>query len=114
MIGSKALASKVAKGAVIGALGIAALGVVAPSAFASGTSGNTNGCYSTWGSTGSDAHCHSPGAQKAGNYQNYGSCWNSGDQSFTYTGVYVGWIDPDWGQVDCVFSINCSRVNYLG
>ncbi len=89
-----------ARATVIGGLAVAAVAAVAPLASA-GTSNTTLGCYSTWGSTGSNAHCSNPYALDDGDYTNHGSCYYSSDQ----------WSSL-WGQVDCTFSINWSEVLY--
>ncbi|MFE4971780.1 hypothetical protein ACFRAR_06645 [Kitasatospora sp. NPDC056651] len=104
--------SKIAKVSLVGIFSAAAITTVAPSAFAGGTSGTTNGCYSTWGNTGSNAHCTNPVVTVSGYYQNFGSCSYSSDQYSTRYFYSQGSAPNNWGQVDCTFSISYSRVNY--
>ncbi|MFD4394316.1 hypothetical protein [Kitasatospora sp. NPDC058478] len=101
--------SKLTRVAVMAGLAAAAVISITPSAFA-GTSGNTFGCWSTWGSTGSNAHCQN--VQKSGYFQNYGYCDWEADQTSTNT-----WFDEkstvnNWGQIDCTFNISRSLVNW--
>ncbi|MEV7778720.1 hypothetical protein [Kitasatospora sp. NPDC088351] len=102
--------SKIARSVAIAGLAVAAAVAAAPAATASGTSGQTNGCYSTWGSTGSNAHCKSVGV--TGYYRNHAECSWQSDRWSTY---YYFWnlsSQPNWGQVDCAFSIESSWVDY--
>ena len=101
--------SIVARSAAIAGLAIAAVGVTAPTSFA-GTSGNVYGCYSTWGSTGSNAHCQM--VQRQGNFQNQGSCNLGGTVRSGWNFFSTLQSVPNWGQVDCTFAIDSSWVNY--
>ncbi|MFE5584505.1 hypothetical protein [Kitasatospora sp. NPDC056531] len=101
--------ASITKVSAIGILAAAATISLSPVAFA-GQSSTTNGCYSTWGNTGSNAHCVDPHVTVTGNYENYENCsaesdnysgWNSFD-----SGAYVN----GWGQVDCTWSANYSQV----
>ncbi|MFH8383562.1 hypothetical protein ACH4E7_21885 [Kitasatospora sp. NPDC018058] len=101
--------STVAKAAIVGLFSTAALATVAPSAFA-GQSPNTFGCFSTWGSTGSNAHCYD--VTQNGDFQNAASCSASFDQQSDWIWISQGSTINGWGQVDCTFSINNSWINY--
>ncbi|MEV7778721.1 hypothetical protein [Kitasatospora sp. NPDC088351] len=104
--------SSMARAAAIAGLAAAAVAVVSPAAMASGTSNDVNGCYSTWGSTGSNAHCKDVTA--TGFYRNAASCnWSLDQQSAEYMFLF-GSSKQDWGQVDCTFKINFSWVNFRG
>lgn len=109
---SSGLRSTIAKVSIVGAFASAALAGVTPPALAAGTSGTTNGCYSTWGSTGSNAHCTNPSVSQDGNYRNYGNCYYSSDQYSGWVWFGKGSYVDGWGQVDCTFSINYSYVLY--
>ncbi|MCM3887598.1 hypothetical protein ND747_28815 [Frankia sp. R82] len=90
---------------------IAPVGISVESALASGQSPRTNNCYSTWGSTGSNAHCYANSV--AGTYTNHGFCTSQPDPTsskYFVKGTYA----PDWGQVNCWFKINSSRVDFHG
>ena len=105
--------TRVARLAAVGGLAIAAIATVSPSAFASGTSGNTNGCVSTWGDTGSNGHCTAPHVTVTGNYSNYAVCGGLGDNQdsgwyYMTEGSYV----DGWGQVDCTFSVSHSEIHF--
>ena len=101
-----------AKLAATGGLAIAAAATLVPTASASGTSGTTNGCYSTWGSTGSNAHCTNPYVTYPGNFRNHGLCFLEGDQTSSWRWFNQFDWNPGWGQVDCTFQINESFVDW--
>ncbi|MDR3036042.1 hypothetical protein [Kitasatospora cineracea] len=86
-----------------------ALVAAAPLASASGTSASVNGCYSTWGSTGTSAHCYN--TTDAGSYQNEAYCGGL-DYDRASGWVYIGRNSTvsNWGQLDCRWSINSSDV----
>lgn len=98
--------------AAVGGLAVAALAAPVSSASASGTSDTTLGCYSTWGSTGSNAHCTNPYATYSAYFQNYGACLWSSDVASNWTWFNQGDWNSGWGQVDCVFDIQESWVNW--
>ncbi|WP_159039717.1 hypothetical protein [Streptomyces sp. TP-A0356] len=88
---------------------IAAVALSAPSAMASGTSPRLNGCYSTWGSTGSVGHCVS--VTVAGQYKNRGVC-TFGNEDSIWTVFGYGASNPKWGGVECTFDISKSYIMY--
>ncbi|MFB7128014.1 MULTISPECIES: hypothetical protein [unclassified Kitasatospora] len=103
------LATKVA--AVAGLATVVALGV-APLASASGTSGKTNGCYSTWGTTGTNGHCYPVTAD--GNFRVSADCNLEPDGSSGWSYFYKNANIGGFGQYDCTFKINSSWVEYSG
>ncbi|MFF7897202.1 MULTISPECIES: hypothetical protein [unclassified Streptomyces] len=88
---------------------VAAIALSAPSAMASGTSATLNGCYSTWGSTGSVGHCVS--VTKIGQYKNRGVC-TFGNEDSLWTVFRIGDSNPKWGGVECTFNIEKSYIMY--
>ncbi|MFI6850648.1 hypothetical protein OG535_01855 [Kitasatospora sp. NBC_00085] len=102
--------SRVARGLAVLGLGVAAVVVVAPGALASGTSNKTNGCWSTWGSTGSNAHCQN--VTDGGNYVNKSICSWSSDQVSDAEWFDRGASKDNWGQIDCTFNVEKSWVDY--
>ena len=97
--------------AAVGGLAVAAL--AAPvAASASGTSATTFGCYSTWGSTGSNAHCTNPYVTYPAYYQNHGACLWSSDVNSSWVWFNQRDWNSGWGQVNCVFDIQQSWVNW--
>ncbi|MFE5584504.1 hypothetical protein [Kitasatospora sp. NPDC056531] len=102
--------ARIAKVSAVGVLAAAATVGLAPLAFA-GASSTTNGCYSTWGNTGSDAHCNNPNATQDGNYGNYESCSAESDNQ-TWVWFGAGSVSNDWGQEDCTWSANWSAVRF--
>lgn len=109
-IPSLSLRSKVVRGAAIAGLAAAAIVSAAPGASASGTSSKTYGCWSTWGDTGSNAHCQK--IEKSGYFANKGYCDWSSDQTSGHDWKDAGTSDPDWGQIDCTFHISRSLVEW--
>jgi hypothetical protein len=97
--------------AIAGGGGVAALSGIA---HASGTSPTTNGCYSTWGSTGANGHCSNPHVTESGKYQVHGNCSFQNSQSSGYIYYGAGSYIPNWGQINCTFQIDNSSVEYEG
>jgi hypothetical protein len=96
-----------AKALIVGGLTIAAGAAVVPMVSASGSSAVSFGCYSTWGSTGSNAHCTAPSATYSGNYRNWAWC-NTVEGALTskWQWFNAGQYVPGFGQVNCTFSIH--------
>ncbi|KUN78298.1 hypothetical protein AQJ66_31700 [Streptomyces bungoensis] len=88
---------------------IAAVALATPSALASGTSPKLNGCYSTWGSTGSVGHCVK--VTKNGQYKNRGEC-TFGKEDSLWTDFWIGDSNPKWGGVECTYNISKSYIMY--
>ncbi|GAA1514239.1 hypothetical protein GCM10009677_54290 [Sphaerisporangium rubeum] len=82
------------------------------SAFASGTSPTTNGCYSTWGSTGTSAHCFN--VTVTGNYRNHAACQSQPDKVSSWLWITAGSTVDNWGQLNCTFKITSSRIEFTG
>ncbi|MBD0672208.1 hypothetical protein [Streptomyces sp. CBMA156] len=81
----------------------------APLASASGQSANLNNCYSTWGSTGTSAHCYN--TSDAGYYQNEAYCGGVDyDRASGWTYIGKGSTISNWGQLNCTWSIRYSDV----
>jgi hypothetical protein len=99
----------IAKAAAAAALAGAAVAVAAPTALASGTSPTLNGCYSTWGSTGSSGHCVS--VTQSGQYKNRGVC-TFGNEDSIWKHFGYGQSDSKWGTVECTFDIEKSYIIY--
>lgn len=110
------LAAVTLKSGLVSSLAAAAVVVVtAPSSLASGgTSPTTNGCYSTWGNTGSDAHCTNPHVTVTGNYRNHLSCNSQVDKVSGWIYFQAGAYADHWGQLNCTFKASSSRVEYTG
>lgn len=104
----------VIQGAAVAALSIVAVGVATPMANASGTSPTTMGCFSTWGSTGTDAHCTNPYATANGDYANAARCGWEPDMNSGAIRLTAGARVPDFGQLDCTFEVQSSYVIYAG
>ncbi|MEU3503312.1 hypothetical protein ABZ726_22000 [Streptomyces hundungensis] len=96
----------------IGGLSVLAVAGIAPVAIASGTSGTTNGCYSTWGSTGTNAHCTNPSIQMDGAVRNHASCDFEADKVSGWIWTTRGSVFDNWGQLDCSWHVSRSRVEY--
>jgi hypothetical protein len=77
-------------------------------AFADGTSPKTFGCYSTWGDTGTSAHCR-PATQTA-HFANHAVCWFEPDHTSDYTLITKGSTVDPWGQLECGLSIQKAYV----
>ncbi|AEV84876.1 hypothetical protein ACWT_3852 [Actinoplanes sp. SE50] len=95
----------------------AVIAVVVPAtagaAYASGgTSGRTNNCYSTWGNTGSSAHCLP--ATATGYYQNHLVCNGEGDKVSNWVLISNGATVDNWGQLNCRFKASSADVRYRG
>ncbi|MFF7897206.1 hypothetical protein ACFZCV_00030 [Streptomyces sp. NPDC007920] len=97
-----------ARAVAIAGLAAAAVTMGAPTALA-GTSPTTEGCYSTWGNTGSNGHCQS--VARTGDFQNQIDCSLLGDSSIWYL-FNKGASKPSWGYVECTFSANRSWINF--
>ncbi|MCK9897956.1 hypothetical protein [Frankia sp. AgB32] len=91
---------------------IAPVGIGAQAALASGTSPTTNGCYSTWGSTGTNAHCFN--VTVTGNYRNHAFCSAQFDKVSSALYMTRGSTVNNWGQLNCTFSVTRSRVDFTG
>ncbi|MEV0484165.1 hypothetical protein AB0I69_26585 [Streptomyces sp. NPDC050508] len=99
----------IARVAALAGAAVAVVALAAPSAMASGTSAKLNGCYSTWGSTGSVGHCVS--VTKSGQYKNRGVC-TFGNEDSLWTVFGYGESDSKWGGVECTFDIEKSYIMY--
>ncbi|MBP5938358.1 hypothetical protein [Streptomyces acidiscabies] len=99
----------IARAAAFAGAAIAVVALSAPSAMASGTSPKLNGCYSTWGSTGSVAHCVS--VTRGGQYKNRGVC-TFGNEDSLWKFFQGGESNPKWGGVECTFDIEKSFIMY--
>lgn len=108
------IAGNMSKVAAIAGLSVAAIAVAAPMASASGASGVTNGCFSTWGSTGTDAHCTVPHVTVTGNYANHAACDFEPDHTSAWSHFPVPAEIFDFGQIDCTFSVSWSSVAFTG
>lgn len=99
----------VLKAAAIGALSIAAIGLVTTSASA-GTSNRTNGCYGQWWSTAFAGYCDP--VTVSGQFQLVGICDFQADYYGTWRWMSAGsYVSPfDNGQ--CTFSVSRSYVLY--
>ena len=95
--------------AIVGALSIAAIGVVTPMAGAYQSDTN-DGCFSTWGNTGTDAHCTNPFALVNGNYSNHADCDFESDPTSGKQYYYFGQVVNDFGQLNCTFNVTSSYV----
>jgi hypothetical protein len=99
-----------AKAVVIGALGVAAVGLVAAPASASGTSSRTNGCYAKWWTTAFAGYCDP--TTSAGAFRLVGICNNEWDIYLAWDwfgkGEYVSPFEND----QCTFSVTKSYVEY--
>ncbi|WP_133243246.1 hypothetical protein OIE62_22695 [Streptomyces scopuliridis] len=101
------------KAGTIASLSAAILLGAASLASADGSSAKLNNCWSTWGSTGSSAHCVN--TSQTGSYQNEAYCGG------VDTNKASGWrqitkgstIDP-WGKLECTFSIRYSDIWFKG
>jgi hypothetical protein len=83
------------------------VGSVGP-AFASGTSNTVDGCYSTWGSTGTNAHCFK--VTKTLNYRNHAACEAQPDKTSSWTEIVKGSTVPNFGQINCTFTVTSSSI----
>jgi hypothetical protein len=114
--GSKAMAFLIAGGRRVTVIaGVTALVVTGSSvaAFASGgTSGMTNGCYSTWGNTGSSYHC--PRVTVTGYYQNHLACDKEQDKTSPWSRLTAGSSVDNIGQVNCRFKASSAYVAFHG
>ncbi|MBB4794331.1 hypothetical protein [Streptomyces nodosus] len=99
----------IARVAALTGAAVAAVALSAPSAMASGTSATLNGCYSTWGSTGSVGHCVN--VSKYGQYKNRGVC-TFGNEDSLWTVFRIGESNQKWGGVECTFNIEKSYIMY--
>lgn len=99
--------------AVVPLIGAAIFVGVAPSAVASGgTSAKTNGCYSTWGNTGSNSHC-TP-ATVTGNYRNHLACNSQADKVSGWLYITKNSTVSGFGQLNCTFKASSARVEFTG
>lgn len=97
-----------AKVAATAALGVAATMAIAFPASADGTSYKTFGCYSTWGNTGTSAHC-TPATASA-YFANHAVCQYQPDKTSDYIFISKGsYVDP-WGKLNCLFYITNAYV----
>ncbi|MER6568678.1 hypothetical protein ABT288_21475 [Streptomyces sp. NPDC001093] len=99
----------IARVAALAGVAVAAVALATPSAMASGTSPKLNGCYSTWGSTGSVGHCVK--VTEAGQYKNHGVCTFGSEESL-WTSFGYGESNPKWGGVECTFNISKSYIMF--
>ncbi|MYS93813.1 MULTISPECIES: hypothetical protein [Streptomyces] len=105
----KAFRTNVAKAVSIGILGLAAIGLNAPTATASGSSGKVNNCWSGWGSTSFWGKCER--AAVAGDYQVHADCNNEPDIWTGWYYLYKGYIGQ-WTTGACIFKVNSGKVLY--
>ncbi|MFJ8957724.1 hypothetical protein ACIRO1_47330 [Streptomyces sp. NPDC102381] len=107
---SSKAARNVAAGLSVAALSLGAIATIAPSAAASGTSAKTNGCYSTWGSTGFVGHCNP--VTVSGDFKNWGVCNYEADfgNGWWYWGKGA-YIDR-FGTAECTFAVSKSYILY--
>lgn len=106
----KLRSKKTAKVLLVSAAAVAGMAALAPAAFASGTSPTVNGCYSTWGSTGTNAHCFN--VTETGKYQNHASCDAQPDKTSSWLTIGKGSTVDNWGQLNCTFKVSSSRIQY--
>ncbi|MFF3129862.1 hypothetical protein ACFVRD_48720 [Streptomyces sp. NPDC057908] len=101
---SRIAGSKVAKGAVVGALAAAAIGLTAPISSASNEASYTQGCRGYWYTTSGHGYCSS-----ASNYPGYGyytnyDC-NVEIDTQHYDKLYKGYVGK-YDTYECTFKIN--------
>ncbi|MBB0243166.1 hypothetical protein FNQ90_03320 [Streptomyces alkaliphilus] len=94
--------------AVFGA--VVTLGAV-PAAQAAGSSARLNNCWSTWGSTGTAAHCVNTSV--TGDYRNEAHCGgiDYNRASGWYRIAKGSTVDP-WGRLECAWSIRSSDLAF--
>ncbi|MFD7584351.1 hypothetical protein ACFV84_02805 [Kitasatospora sp. NPDC059811] len=97
--------------AVVGVSALALLGFMPAAQASSGTSSTVLGCYSTWGNTGTSAHCFN--VTLGGRFQNFAACNVEADK-YAYISLQQGSTASDWGQLNCTWKIDYSSVSYLG
>ncbi|MFE9046239.1 hypothetical protein ACFYOG_35810 [Streptomyces sp. NPDC007818] len=105
------MASVATKAFTVGALAVAAVATVAPSANASGISASTLGCKGYWYSTSFHGYCNS--VTKAGQFQLFAACDYQSDYYGKWRQLpvgYVGKFDYD----ECTFSVETSYIRYAG
>ncbi|MCY0942202.1 MULTISPECIES: hypothetical protein [Streptomyces] len=100
---------KVTQAVTIGALTVAAAVTVVPTATAAGTSGKTNGCYSTWGNTAFTGHCNP--VTVSGQFNNWGVCDWQTDRGSGYHRWSKGFVGK-WGTRECSFKVLRSYILY--
>ncbi|MFJ3306229.1 hypothetical protein ACIPSA_24545 [Streptomyces sp. NPDC086549] len=98
----------IARVAALAGVAVAAVALATPSAMA-GTSAKLNGCYSTWGSTGSVGHCAR--VTTTGNFKNRGVC-TFGNEDSLWEFFGAGESHPKWGGVECTFDIEKSFIMF--
>jgi hypothetical protein len=92
----------------------AALALATPAFASGGTSPTTNGCFSTWGNTGSNYHCTSPYATATGRYRNHLACNAQPDFVSSWVSIARGSKVDGLGQLNCAFKASSSRVEFTG
>ncbi|GAA1899293.1 hypothetical protein GCM10009716_06420 [Streptomyces sodiiphilus] len=102
----KSIIGKVASTA---ALTVLATLTAMPAAHAAGSSAKLNNCWSTWGSTGSAAHCRNTSV--SGNYQNEAYCGGiDTDKASGWRYISQGATVDPWGKLECRWSIRYSDI----
>jgi len=107
-----------ANAALVSALSVAAIGVLAPTANAYYRSNTWAGCYSTWGNTGTNAHCNDPWAAaqdgtsggneiggQSGDWANHALCDFESDMTSSRSYFYYLHSYDNFGQLDCTFNV---------
>ncbi|MCE7078694.1 hypothetical protein [Streptomyces sp. ST2-7A] len=93
------------------ALGTVVTFGVVPSAQAAGSSARINNCWSTWGSTGSAAHCVNTSV--TGHYRNEAHCGGIDyDRVSGWVRIARGSTVDPWGRLECAWSIRSSDLSF--
>ncbi|WP_282202139.1 hypothetical protein [Kitasatospora fiedleri] len=79
--------------AVVGVSALAFIGFMPTAQASSGTSNNVLGCYSTWGNTGTNAHCFN--VTLGGTFQNFAACNVEADK-YAYLSISQGSTAANW------------------
>jgi hypothetical protein len=98
--------------AVAGTVSVILTGTAGAALASGGTSSSTNGCYSTWGNTGSNFHC--PRVTVSGNYQNHLACNGEADKTSSWYWLSAGSSADNLGQLNCRFKASSAYVAFRG
>ncbi|MFF5230965.1 hypothetical protein [Dactylosporangium sp. NPDC000521] len=101
----------VVKVSALSALTLAAFMVATPAAFAAGTSGKVNNCYTQWWNTAWAQKCDAPGASVSGNYTSIVDCSapEIPDRSMNVTRS-TNSTDTVPGYSNCIYGINTGYI----
>jgi hypothetical protein len=99
-----------AKAVVIGALGVAAVGLVAAPASAGGTSTTIEGCYGKWWNTAFAGYCEP--AAKTGYFQLFAYCDYESDIYIQWQYISKGSYVAPFSAASCTYHVTYAAVGY--